>query len=297
MIFFDTDVAMTRAIPTLMAIDKEIVAWRYFSRGNQSKCLSNAECRAVAAADAKLRPQSGYFLVGIVYEMGAAPLGSAMGRADGSYTRMRLAQIGAPAGAMVAAVHDADYPSSTAQANAMVDYFAAFFGELPNVTAACYGAGATYDLLRASRVPRLANVVRWTTQSGGFAGSRADVAAGDYDIRQGFYPTGHIAGLDADPDYFRPGLIPVGKTPESLGFFVPRLPAPSLPDAVLPGSDHDDVAALQLALNAKDNASLSVDGVYGSATTAAVSSFQTQHGLSIDGLAGPLTIAAIKALA
>jgi peptidoglycan hydrolase-like protein with peptidoglycan-binding domain len=123
-----------------------------------------------------------------------------------------------------------------------------------------------------------------------FDGSRSDVASGDYDLQQLLRDP--ILGLDADPNVLRSGL-----TPADPGFFVPNVTAPSLSDSVLPSqASTEDVVALQLALNAKDNAGLTVDGRYGPATTDAVEAFQKQHGLTVDGLAGPPTIAAIKAL-
>lgn len=54
------------------------------------------------------------------------------------------------------------------------------------------------------------------------------------------------------------------------------------------GSTGSAVRALQRQLNAH-GASLTVDGDFGSATDAAVRSFQSSHGLSVDGVAGPQT--------
>lgn len=54
------------------------------------------------------------------------------------------------------------------------------------------------------------------------------------------------------------------------------------------GNTGSAVKALQRQLNAH-GASLTVDGNFGSATEAAVKSFQSSHGLSVDGIAGPQT--------
>jgi len=59
-------------------------------------------------------------------------------------------------------------------------------------------------------------------------------------------------------------------------------------------TDHTDTMTLQTALNA-NGASLTVDGDFGPATTAAVVAFQTSHNLTADGHAGPLTFAALNA--
>jgi murein L,D-transpeptidase YcbB/YkuD len=54
------------------------------------------------------------------------------------------------------------------------------------------------------------------------------------------------------------------------------------------------VKTLQGDLNLLTNAGLVVDGIYGKATQAAVTSFQQTHNLDVDGVAGKLTQAAIQ---
>lgn len=54
------------------------------------------------------------------------------------------------------------------------------------------------------------------------------------------------------------------------------------------GSQGDEVKRLQTALN-QNGYSLSVDGIYGSKTQAAVRDYQSKQSLSVDGIAGPLT--------
>lgn len=46
---------------------------------------------------------------------------------------------------------------------------------------------------------------------------------------------------------------------------------------------------VQAGLNYADNAGLTVDGVDGALTTAAVKTFQRRNGLSVDGIVGPAT--------
>jgi len=54
------------------------------------------------------------------------------------------------------------------------------------------------------------------------------------------------------------------------------------------------VTTLQNDINViNNNKSLSVDGYYGSATVAAVKTYQSRHGLRPDGVVGPLTWSAI----
>lgn len=69
----------------------------------------------------------------------------------------------------------------------------------------------------------------------------------------------------------------------------------AVPDPVLSLGDRGpEVLALQQRLN-KANAGLSVDGVFGPATHAAVVAFQAQSGLTPDGVVGPRTKAALEA--
>jgi peptidoglycan L-alanyl-D-glutamate endopeptidase CwlK len=60
------------------------------------------------------------------------------------------------------------------------------------------------------------------------------------------------------------------------------------------GSSGDDVAELQRQLTELGFVLGEADGVFGAATTAAVTSFQMSKGLSADGIAGPATLAAIQ---
>jgi peptidoglycan hydrolase-like protein with peptidoglycan-binding domain len=58
---------------------------------------------------------------------------------------------------------------------------------------------------------------------------------------------------------------------------------------IVPGSEGRQVQLLQQALGG-----VTVDGVYGPETEAAVRSFQSSHGLTVDGIAGPQTSAALR---
>jgi putative chitinase len=71
--------------------------------------------------------------------------------------------------------------------------------------------------------------------------------------------------------------------------------AGDLPAGAEIGSPNDDVRALQTDLNTLGaRPPLTVDGVLGPMTTAAVKAFQAAAGLTPDGIAGPVTLAAIK---
>ena len=59
------------------------------------------------------------------------------------------------------------------------------------------------------------------------------------------------------------------------------------------GDNNSDVKKLQQALKILGYYSGKIDGVYGSGTTAAVKSYQKDHGLEVDGSAGQLTVKSI----
>jgi D-glucuronyl C5-epimerase C-terminus/Putative peptidoglycan binding domain len=69
--------------------------------------------------------------------------------------------------------------------------------------------------------------------------------------------------------------------------------APPSPKLLQAGDRTAAVADLQQALAALGLYSGGVDGVFGDSTAAAVSAFQSQHGLVADGVAGPLTVQAL----
>lgn len=75
----------------------------------------------------------------------------------------------------------------------------------------------------------------------------------------------------------------------------PAAQPPTLPTTPLKPGDHGTaVAQLQRALRAAGYPVGTIDGVYGPATTQAVTRFQQAHGLAADGLAGPRTLAALQ---
>jgi Putative peptidoglycan binding domain len=75
----------------------------------------------------------------------------------------------------------------------------------------------------------------------------------------------------------------------------PRQQAPAVPTTTLkPGDQGSAVSELQRALEYIGYSPGAVDGVYGAATTQAVTRFQQAHGLTADGIAGDQTLAALR---
>ena len=66
-------------------------------------------------------------------------------------------------------------------------------------------------------------------------------------------------------------------------------PMPTVSISTRSNSRASGVAWIQSVLNRVNGNSLSVDGVYGNGTAAAVKDFQRKHGLSVDGVVGPQT--------
>lgn len=95
-----------------------------------------------------------------------------------------------------------------------------------------------------------------------------------------------IIGFET-PDYAGQN-DPVSTADTETGIAYPR------PTRVLSkGSNGADVCWLQVALNMVDDAGLEVDGIFGSASDAAVKTFQASHGLDASGSVGSATVQAI----
>ena len=285
MFIFDTDTPITKVIPNLIKKYDECGVIRYIAPGsaNAWKCITISEARAIQATNGKIK-------LGLVYETNGKPRGTATGANDGVYASLMLSRFGVPKGGFLAYTSDEDTPNNLV---AVGQAFEAFFDQLKDkdgymVNRVAYAAGATYDYLLSKGF--IDSKGRWPTQSMGFNKTRADIIAGDYDLRQ-MLPM-RVFDLDTDPEELHPGV-----TLDDLGFFIPNIPAPVLPDFVFPHTaSSDDVIALQTALNYKNNAGLTIDGIYGAATTTAVDNFQKAHNLTIDGLAGHETITTLKGL-
>lgn len=86
--------------------------------------------------------------------------------------------------------------------------------------------------------------------------------------------------------YVRPSYTNSNLTPTSP-------PTQSYP-TVQNGSRGEAVKTLQNMLNAVQGSNLTVDGIFGSGTKAAVQKFQRNHGLTADGICGPKTWAALQ---
>lgn len=77
-------------------------------------------------------------------------------------------------------------------------------------------------------------------------------------------------------------------------FFVSMIPMASAYATIYNGSQGSDVRTMQTMLNAVSNAGLTVDGICGPKSIAAVKAFQSANGLSADGICGPKTWAVLE---
>ncbi|MCD8143490.1 MAG: peptidoglycan-binding protein [Clostridiales bacterium] len=111
----------------------------------------------------------------------------------------------------------------------------------------------------------------------------------DYDIWQ-YSSKGSVPGISGNVDmdylYNLPGSTNTTTTSTG-GFDVATL------STIKSGSTGAETKSLQSLLNGKDAAGLTVDGICGSKTVAAIKSYQTGAGLTVDGICGVNTWTAI----
>jgi len=261
-------------------IDKVI---RYIAAGlvGNEKVIKPAEAMAMAAAGIEL---------GLVYEIGGRPSGSAVGARDGNFAAAYAPTVGAPAGAVIWYTMDydagpGDYPGALAA-------FRAFKKACNDAgyKIGCYASGYISDrLAEDGAIDTIGGVpLIWLTDSLGFRGSRASKAAGRYVLLQGLPRI--TAGIDTDPNWLNAKLADAKM--DYVGTFLPwagKVPAPQ--------DEVGSIAWVQNQLNLKAGAHLDVDGVNGPMTIKAVENFQHDHGLQVDGVVGPMTISALQGLA
>jgi hypothetical protein len=111
-------------------------------------------------------------------------------------------------------------------------------------------------------------------------------------------PPGAVAKQYANPDQSG-GHYDLSEVTDGFAWPPGKAPAPPQPlppkeiDVQVPqlreGARGGPVVMIQATLNAKDNANLATDSIFGPATDAAVRSFQSMHGLAVDGIVGPIT--------
>ncbi len=218
----DTSDDTTGSLPALKAAGIGTVI-RYMARSQAAShnkvLVTPAEAHAVAAAGMNL---------GLVFETDGHPSGTSTGAVDGRAALATAAQCGAPRGACL--YYAVDYDAPAADMPGVTAAFAAFRGAVaPTYRVGAYASGSVCDQLLAAGLVEF----RWLTQSMGFAGTRASVAAGRYELLQHLPQT--IAGLDCDPNTTRePNL--------DIGVFVPFGMLPAAPTLPLPAPPVDAVS-------------------------------------------------------
>ena len=273
MLIFDTDNNIMSAIPRMLALKlPEIDVIRYITpETGEEKCIKATEVAAIAAT-------GGLIKLGIVYETGGADETSGAGRAAGSFAVQYMTNVlRAPKNAVIWYTQDRD--ATATQMPGIKAAFAAFKAQLNGMyRLGCYGSGYCCDALKAAELIALI----WLTDSVGFSGSRASIAAKRYDMLQHLPLTQW--GLDTDPDL----AIEAGGA--DLGFFVPAVTPPASVEA----RSAPDVAWLQVKLILAGHA-VAVDGVWGPQTAEAVAAYQAASaGLTGNGTADARTMAALN---
>jgi uncharacterized protein (TIGR02594 family) len=171
---------------------------RYVARSQAAShnkvLITPVEARAIAAAGINL---------GLVFETDGHPSGTSTGNIDGQAALTTAAQCGAPKGACI--YYAVDYDAPSADMPGIIAAFTAFKSVVfPTYTIGCYGSGFVNGQLFDAGLIKY----RWITQSLGFAGSRAAIAAGQYELLQKLPQ--RIAGLDCDPNVPREPNLDIG---------------------------------------------------------------------------------------
>lgn len=192
----------------------QFTVWRYISRYEGSwKVITDVEWRRLADFHAEMAKQGGFCLVGLIYEDNGTPRSAAQGVADAIETREWISRLAVPVGGAIMYTDDEDGPIAPVMA-ATKSYFEGLRVGGPGTPfipkRALYASGT---VVNAAKRAGLIDV-RCITQSMGFSGSRAAIAAGEYEIKQLLNVP--YAGQDVDPDVLHPGLTPWG-----VGCFVP----------------------------------------------------------------------------
>jgi hypothetical protein len=185
---------------------------RYISRYTRSwKVITDVEWQHLADFHGEMAKHGGYCLVGLIYEDNGTPRGSGQGASDAVVTREWISRLNVPVGGLIAYTDDEDGPVGS-----VLNATEAYFGGLKTSdghfipTRGLYASGT---VVNAAKHRGLIDV-RWITQSMGFSGSHADIAAGEYEIKQLLNVP--YAGQDIDPNVLRSGL-----KPWDVGCFVP----------------------------------------------------------------------------
>ena len=238
---------------------------------NMHKNLTTAEAAALHAAGIAV-------FVSFEYAADAATHGTGQGARDGTLAGQQLAALGAPplTGVYFAVDFDIpDYaptlpdtaPNARAKLGPVAAYFRAVNEQQPSYRVGGYGGYyAVKRLFDAGLITLGWQTVAW---SGGQREDRAQL----------YQTTGTVSIGGADLDIHE-------GTAADFGQWLP--PVTGAHPVLQEGMTGAAVRTLQTALNARGY-HLTVDGVFGAATKAAVMSFQLSHHLTGDGICGPLT--------
>ncbi|SIS88008.1 glycoside hydrolase domain-containing protein [Alicyclobacillus vulcanalis] len=253
--------------------------------GNWSKSLTADEVSAIRASGLKL---------GLIWESDPTYSGyftTSQAQVDAAAAVAFAQALGAPTGTAIA--FTVDYDAALNDMDAIIAYFGVLLSKATDYKVGAYGDVIVIDALYNTYGDKL---WYWQTSawSNGQVNAQRAMYQHTYDVVVGGVQV-DVSDVYADPGFWTPSTTPTPK-PDPTPSPSPSNGGDSVTILQL-GSTGDAVKQLQEDLNKVLGLHLTVDGIYGPQTQAAVKSFQLQHGLTVDGIYGPQTAHAMyKAL-
>lgn len=185
------DTAQTLSLAQYRALKANVSAViRYLDRldPNGAKNFKIDEARAAAEAGMPIM---------LVFEMYGTPSGASQAALDSSWVRSYVPTVGFAPGSGLAIANAVDEDATAAMIQGIVDYFKVWTPGIAPYRAGAYGSGFVVSTLDAQKLISL----RWIACSSGWAGTRAVIAACNYDMDQFLSP--QLEGIDVDVNRLR----------------------------------------------------------------------------------------------
>ncbi|WP_236026621.1 glycoside hydrolase domain-containing protein [Alicyclobacillus acidoterrestris] len=235
---------------------------RYLGPATNWKTMQQTEAQAILAASLNL------WSIWETNPTNASYFSDAQGASDGKTEAAYAQSFGQPKGTAI--YHTIDYDVQPDAYSRILEHFQAIKAANTGYKVGVYGPyGVLQYLYQNGAADYYWQTYAW---SGGFLVSFAHLYQYQNSVT--------VAGINVDRDRI---LLDPGGWQQIMASTLQR------------GSTGDAVKTLQQELNTVLGIKLTVDGIFGPSTEAAVKSFQQQYHLSVDGIVGPQTEAALKA--